>query len=137
MNELDEKLKEALKWAKTLPPMTEEQKLEQSIDWVFGNLAASSNHKIPREAIAALVWKNAWLQQRQALDEKEARKEIDVVKLVEDTRDLLLECHDKTSMLPGCGVPTCAGCKRNKEFREGITKQIEKLDNFLNPVEGL
>lgn len=63
MSDLDDDILEEdiLERFKELPGMTLEQRIEQKIDFVWGNLATSTNHR-PRskEAIAAMVWKREW-----------------------------------------------------------------------------
>jgi len=137
VNDLDKELAGALEKVKALPPMSEEQRLEQAIDFTFGNLACSTNHKASREAIAALVWKNAWKKIQEHLDENELRKVVDVVKLVDETRTLLSKCHQKLDGLPGCALSNCTVCERQKAFREEVQKGIDALSNFLHPIEGL
>lgn len=45
---------------KNLPPMTEQQKRECRFDWVYGNLACSTNHKPTRSAFLKLALDDGW-----------------------------------------------------------------------------
>lgn len=59
---------ELLERFKALPEMTPEEAIEQKIDFVWGNLAASTNHQQPKSAIAAMVWKIEWRKLRDYVD---------------------------------------------------------------------
>lgn len=41
--------------ARALPPMTEKERLMQALDFAYGNLACSTNHKPSRRAFALLA----------------------------------------------------------------------------------
>ena len=50
--------------AKKLPPMTGEKLEEQAMDFAYGNLAASTNHRPTRRAFAALARDRGWTEER-------------------------------------------------------------------------
>jgi hypothetical protein len=56
-------------------PVTPDQMLEQSIDFAYGNLAASTNHRLMREAFRQLALEKGWTEERfnQWADGKEWR----------------------------------------------------------------
>lgn len=47
MSEIDDLLERA----RALPPMTDEQRREQRINFAWGNLACSTNHRVARELV--------------------------------------------------------------------------------------
>jgi hypothetical protein len=47
-----------------LPPMTEDQRIEQRLDFVYGNLVCSTNHRPVRAAFATIAKSMGWSAER-------------------------------------------------------------------------
>jgi hypothetical protein len=60
-------LAEVLERIRALPPMTAEERIEQAIDFAYGNLTCSTNHRQTKEAVAAVKWKMEWRKLRDAV----------------------------------------------------------------------
>jgi hypothetical protein len=58
---------ELLEKVRKLPPMTPDEKFAQRLDFAYGNLACSTNHKPTREAFAELAKGYGWSFQRFAV----------------------------------------------------------------------
>jgi hypothetical protein len=43
-----------------LPPMTPRQREEQALDWTYGNLACSTNHRPVRAAFETIAMQRGW-----------------------------------------------------------------------------
>lgn len=59
-----ETLDDLLDRIRKLPPMTEEEKEAQAIDWVWGQLAASTNHKPRRAVFRTMALARGWTEER-------------------------------------------------------------------------
>lgn len=59
-----ETLDELLEKVRKLPPMTEEEKDLQAIDWIWGQLACSTNHKPRREVFKKMALARGWTEER-------------------------------------------------------------------------
>ena len=59
-----DRLEELLEEARRLPPMTDEQREEQRLDFAYGNLACSTNHKPVLEAFWAVASGRGWTRER-------------------------------------------------------------------------
>ena len=66
-------LDELLRLARMLPPMTPAERDEQRLDWAYGNLACSRNHRPSRLAFYDLAKWVGWSKER--FDEWAADKE--------------------------------------------------------------
>lgn len=55
-------LDELMEHARSLPPMTERQKREQRLDFAYGNLACTTNHKPSLKAFIALAKQEGWTE---------------------------------------------------------------------------
>ena len=56
-------LEELLAKVRAMPDMTDEERIVQKINWVWGNLSASTNHQpLPetREAFERDIWREEW-----------------------------------------------------------------------------
>jgi hypothetical protein len=53
-------LEALLEKVRALPPMTPRQREEQALDWTYGNLACSTNHKPARLAFAKVALSRGW-----------------------------------------------------------------------------
>ncbi len=57
-------LDELMGQARALPPMTADQSVEQRLDFSYGNLACSTNHKPVKAAFAAISRRFGWSELR-------------------------------------------------------------------------
>lgn len=57
---MDKELADLIEKVRNLPPMTRKQRRLQSLNWAYGNLACSTNHKPTRAAFAKLFRKDGF-----------------------------------------------------------------------------
>ncbi len=57
-------LKDLLERVRALGPMTRQQLEEQRVDWAYGNLAATTNHRPTREGFARFLRSRGWTEER-------------------------------------------------------------------------
>ena len=68
MTDEREELSQLMAMVHALPPMTLEERIRQKISFVYGNLAASTNHRpTSRAAVASAVWEKAWREARDTI----------------------------------------------------------------------
>jgi hypothetical protein len=76
---LDKEFEELLEKVRALPSMTEEQRWEQKIDFVYGNLSIDKAEAIDRPEFEANAWKFAWRKSQDRILQLRASLEAIVV----------------------------------------------------------
>jgi hypothetical protein len=61
---MSDPLDDLLARARALPPMTDDERAEQQLDFTYGNLALSTHHKPVKAAFAAASRRFGWSEER-------------------------------------------------------------------------
>jgi hypothetical protein len=94
---VDQSLEDLLEKVKALPTMTEEQRWEQKISFVYGNLSIDKAETIDRPEFEANAWKYAWRKSEERIHK--LRKALRNCTLNSNVASIALEALEEDSKL--------------------------------------